>query len=125
MRGIGFAAALVFETKKHLTPRKESSNRATDNTWFSPASLKAVFEKEETEFGLDLDTSDMPDLEILEDNIDGDNSIPKLLAWQKDDSSSGSSINLLVDQKDLEDKDDVSDATEGAKFIIELKQTIL
>ena len=71
-RGIGFAA--LFETKKYLTPRKESNNRAIDNTRFSHTSLKAVFEKEEMEFELDSDTpSDMPDLDILEDNIDDDN----------------------------------------------------
>ena len=67
----------------------------------------------------------MPGLEILEDNINDDNSIPKLLARQNDESSSGSSINLLADQKDLEDEDEISDAKEGAKFIIELEQKIL
>ena len=81
------------------------------------------------------DVSDMPELETRHnqskaEDSDDEKSIPELLTRPHDNSSSGSLIDLLADQKDSEDDNskitgggNFSEDTEGAKFIIHLEQT--
>ena len=68
-------------------------NNKTKDYDLNPSSLKTAFEEEDKEFELDSDTSDIPELDILEDDED-DNSTPALLARQNGESSTGSSIDL-------------------------------
>ena len=123
----------ILEPRKEPTPQKDPKQNPTQP---SPTSLTAEFNKnqEETEFDLEsdqLDTTDMPDLyyrteeddELEKGKSDEDTSMPGLTKGQ-DESSTGSSIDLLGDQEDYEyDSEDETEMTEGAKFIINLTQT--
>jgi hypothetical protein len=118
----------LFDVRKEPTPRKESKQKLQ----FSPASLNNEFD-ENQEFDADspnADTKDMLDLFYQDDNAEAverqdcepeeKNSLPEL-ANRDGESSTGSSIDLLADQEELDG--DSSEDTEGAKFVIQLDKT--
>jgi hypothetical protein len=125
-KNIGHAS--LFDVRKEPTPRKESKQKPQ----FSPASLNDEFDDNQ-EFDADspdADAKDMPDLFHQDDNAEAvepqdnepeeENSLPEL-ANGDGESSTGSSIDLLADQEELDG--DSSEDTDGAKFVIQLDKT--
>jgi hypothetical protein len=125
-KNVGHAS--LFDVRKEPTPRKESKQKPQ----FSPTSLNDEFD-ENQEFDVespDADAKDMPNLFYQDDNAEivepqdnepeEENSLPEL-DNRDGESSTGSSINLLADQKELDG--DSSEDTEGAKFVIQLDKT--
>jgi hypothetical protein len=127
-KNVGHAS--LFDVRKETTPRKESKQKPQ----FSPTSLNDEFD-ENQEFDVDSPdedtTKDMPDLFYQDDKAEivkpQDNkpeeekhSLPEL-DNREGESSTGSSIDLLADQKELDGES--SEDTEGAKFIIRLDKT--